>query len=137
MKNITQKHGYGCGVACVATILGCAYDTALGKFRNPGNARSKGYTCREIVAALSRGGRGYGYCYLKPAQKHRMKNIGTIVYVAKSKRWPAGHYLVKTEKGWMNPWINFPLIAPARSGFQSRLPGRAVYAIFPVMNPSS
>jgi hypothetical protein len=62
-----------------------------------------------------------------------LKVPGTIVYVEKSIKYPLGHYLVKTKQGvWMNPWKNFPSIAPAKSAFQKRLPGTPLYAIYPI-----
>lgn len=57
---------------------------------------------------------------------------GTIVFIAKSKKYPEGHYLLKTSKGWMNPWVNFPEITPARAGFQKRLPGKVVWVMHEV-----
>jgi len=58
---------------------------------------------------------------------------GAIVFVERSKKYPAGHYLIKTKKGWMNPWINFPNISSAKSGFQKVLPGKAQWIIYQKM----
>lgn len=41
-----------------------------------------------------------------------------------------GHYILRTKKGWMNPWINYPSISPARAGFQKRLPGEVQWILF-------
>ena len=58
---------------------------------------------------------------------------GTIVFIEKSKKYPAGHFLVKTaQSSWMNPWINFPLIKHPVSGFEKKLPGKPIYSIFPL-----
>ena len=56
---------------------------------------------------------------------------GVIVFIERSKKYPAGHYVIKTKKGWMNSWINFPNIFPAESGFQKDLPGKAQWIIYP------
>ena len=48
----------------------------------------------------------------------------------KSNAAPAGHYLLKTKKGWMNPWINYPQIKPAKAGFQQKIPGKIQWIIF-------
>ncbi|MBI5391734.1 hypothetical protein HZB00_01905 [Candidatus Woesearchaeota archaeon] len=59
----------------------------------------------------------------------------TIVFIRRSKDYPAGHYLAKTKTGWMDPWINFDLsslnLNYAQSGFRKRLPEKAIYAVFP------
>ena len=62
--------------------------------------------------------------------KNLLNRNGTIVFIERSKKYPAGHYLVKTEKGWMNSWINFPNISPTKSGFQKVLPGKAQWIIY-------
>jgi hypothetical protein len=59
-----------------------------------------------------------------------LKRTGTIVFSRFSQAYPQGHYLVRTKVGWMNPWINYPEIVPARSGITKKLPARATYAIF-------
>jgi hypothetical protein len=57
----------------------------------------------------------------------------TIVFIEKTHNYPAGHFLVRTNEGaWMNPWINFPLIVPVKSGFEINLPGKPLYAVFPI-----
>jgi hypothetical protein len=86
-----------------------------------------------VVEALGEAGRKYSHCYLKPDKAGFLKIPGTIVYVGRSDKYPLGHYLVRTSRGdWMNPWMNFPIIAPASSAFQKKLPGKPMYAIFPI-----
>lgn len=126
---MTQKHGAGCAVACVAYILNTTYDKALTLFKKPEQAISRGYFCREIVIALQKGKKDYSY------KKAISSNVPpySIVFIERSKKYPLGHYLLKTEDGsWMNPWINFPCIASAESGFQKRLPGKAQWIISPL-----
>ena len=122
IKKITQKHGMGCGVACVAAASGINYDDAIKLFSKPQNAWSKGYMCRDLVNALKKSKKNYRYKYLKNKRDPILKIPGTIVFTRFSKAYPHGHYLIKTSKGWMNPWINFPEITPAKSGITKRLP---------------
>lgn len=138
-KAIAQEDTYGCGLACVAFITGNNYKETKNKnFKNKKTARTFGYLCKDLVQALVRAGRQYGYKYLK-------RNIGlsnnTIVFIKRSKRYPAGHYLVKTTKGWMDPWINFNVkkidIRKAKAGFRAKLPGKPIYAIFPTSDLSN
>lgn len=130
---ITQEHLMGCGIACVAFVCGVSYAVARRRyFRGLGDADRRGYLCRHIVTALSAAGRRYNYRYLKQRMRYPP---GTTVFIRRSKRYPVGHYLVKTERGWMDPWLNFDsaacAIRKARSGFRRRLPGKAIYALCP------
>ncbi len=133
MKPITQEHSCGCSVACVASILGISYKRALKLFEKPGYAGARGYYCREIVMALKKGGKEYSYSYLKLGKKKLLEIPFSIIYVRKSKSYPLGHFLARDEKGrWMDPWINYPEVKPAKSGFRKKLPGKASWVIYPL-----
>lgn len=134
MNNITQKDGFGCGIACTASVLGLTYEKAKTLFPNSKQVKDFGFLCKDIVDALAKKGLSYEYRYIKPKIKRRIYKPGTIVFIARSKRFPAGHYLARDEKkGWMDPWINFPSdISKSKSGFRKRLPGKPIYAILPL-----
>jgi hypothetical protein len=129
---VAQEDVLGCGIACVAFVTGVSYGTAKGRYFYQRKARACGYLCRDLVRALSTVGRSYDYKYLKSSSG--LKD-GTIVFIKRSRQYPAGHYLLKTKRGWMDPWMNFdaeiPEIKKARAGFRRRLPGRPIYAVFP------
>ncbi len=131
MKAIVQDTPWGCAVACVASRLGISYKKALCLFR-PELEATKGYYCRDVCRALAKRGKKYCYCRCKPRMQKELNKLGTIVFIAKSKKYPEGHYLLKTRNGWMNPWINLPKITPARAGFQKKLPGNAAWLIYEV-----
>ncbi len=131
--SVTQKHGAGCAVACVAWILNVSYDQAVKFFSRPSQAIDRGFLCREIVSALNKCGHQYTYCKAIDSNKNLSGVPGAIVFIARSKKYPIGHFLVRTaENSWMNPWINFPCIASAESDFQKRLPGKAQWIIYPI-----
>lgn len=131
MKLIAQLNPYGCGVACVASILGVSYAEALRFFQRPRQAGTRGYYCREVVEALKKGGRNYSYNYLTKKKLFLLKTSRIVIFLRKSKKYPAGHYLTKGNNGkWMDPWINFPEM-PSKSGRRSRLPGKPNYIIYP------
>lgn len=131
MKIIVQNHSWGCGVACVAFAIGKTYKHALKNFSKPENAWQCGFMCKDLVEALHRAGLHYEYKYYREKYRSVLKKAGTIVFVGKSPKYPGGHYLIRASNGkWMNPWSNFPEIAPAQGKFQSRLPGRVVYVLF-------
>jgi hypothetical protein len=109
---MVSQNGYwmGCGVACVATLLECSFETALRLFEsNPevtwGNPINRGYRRREILAVLRAAGKLYR---LSTVRGKRPKGYPpkTIIY-CHGKQTRAGrelgHYLVRMEGGWMDP----------------------------------
>lgn len=133
-KSVTQKHALGCAVACVAYILNISYKKAHEFFKNPNYATTRGYYCREIVKALENAGLRYGYRYVKSSKRKLLSLDNIMVFIKRSKKYPGGHYLVYRNKKWMNPWINFPYINPAKSGFSEKLPGKVQWLIYPTYN---
>ena len=130
MKAVKQQHFSGCAVACVASITNTSYKTAIKSFEK-GNERAKfrGFYCKEIIAALRNHDLEYSFKYVGRKKRHNYQ-YGTIVILKKNKKYPVGHYLCFTGKGWMDSWINFPRLN-ARAGFRKRLPGKPIYAIVP------
>jgi hypothetical protein len=128
---ITQEHGMGCGVACVAYVLKITYQKALKLFSNPKAAWGEGYYCQDIIHALKRA--GVSYTFYPAIKLPKQIKSGVIVFIQPCKKYPEGHYLASTPQGhWMNSWINFPVIACAESGFQERLPSKVCWIIEPV-----
>jgi len=130
MKSITQEEPMGCGIACVAIVLNKSYQSTKKLFDNQKYASTRGYYCREIIKTLNKKREVYTFSKVNVKNKNLLKKEGIIVFIERSKKYPFGHYLTKTKKGWMNPWINFPNIAPAKSGFQKILPGKAQWIIY-------
>lgn len=129
-----QKHEFGCGAACVACVTHSSYCDVV---RDLGlqRARTHGFYCRELVESLHRRGYQYEYRHIKPALRRIVYEPGVIVFVRRSRRYPAGHYVVRTSRGWADPWINMPRnrrISAAEAGVRLRLPGLPQYALFPV-----
>lgn len=133
-ESITQEFDYGCGIACYAFALGITYKqavSALGKEQ----ANSTRFWVKDLTAALNKSGKNYESKHFKPYLHKRLCREGTIVLIRRSKTYPAGHYLIRYKKHWMDPWINLPddrNIKNAQSGFRKRLPGSPMYAIFPL-----
>ncbi len=136
-KIITQKHSMGCGVACVASLLNLSYDDALLLFKNPSHAWTRGFMCKELIDAIAKIYPNFKYSKIKNTNDPILKMLGTIVFTESSKAYPLGHYLLKTKNGWMNPWINYPIIAPAKGGIVRELPGQASYVIFSKNNSAN
>jgi len=131
MHEVAQKDNHGCGIACVSFILEKSYKNSKKLFDNPKSSKDYGFLCKDIVKALKKGGLDYEYKYIKPKIKKNIYKPKTIVFIKRSKKYPSGHYLVRTiNKKWMDPWINFPSnIKNAKSGPRKRLPGKLIYTI--------
>ncbi len=136
MKSITQKHAFGCGAACVAFATELPYQKVI-KLLGEKKATKQGFCCKELVQVLQKLGKKYEYKYIKPHILTHLDKPGTIVFMKRGKIYPAGHFVIKTEKGWMDPWINFcenQDISNAKSGFRKELPEKPIYAILPKQN---
>jgi len=132
MDAITQEDNFGCGAACVAFVTGKSYNDVV-VVLGENKAREKGFYCREIQAYLRHGGAEYEFCYAKPHKRYLAYKEGSIVFIKRSKRFPAGHYLVFSQGKWMDPWRNFCSnkdIREAYSGYRKRLPGVIQYILY-------
>jgi hypothetical protein len=132
-KPIVQKDAMGCGLACVAFVVGKSYKQIVG-IAGREKAKNRGFYCRELAAILNQFGHSYQYRYLKPLLKKIIYRDDVIVFIKRSKKYPFGHYLVCYQNLWMDPWINFPKekdVKEAEAGFRKRLPGKAIYALTP------
>ena len=129
MKPISQETIMGCAVACCASLSGLSYKKMQDYFDNGKlKEQTTGFYNKDIVSALNRVGiKAKGYSIKGWGNKKIM--IGTIVFIKRSKKYPKGHFLLKTKRGWMNPWMNYPNINPARAGFQKELPGKVDWVI--------
>ena len=133
MKAVAQENNFGCSVACVAAILNTSYQQTLKLFAyGKRRTESTGFYCKDIIEVLQKSNRFYEYRYISRGVRKKIYYSGTIVFVARSKQYPSGHFLVRTEDKWMDPWINFQTnrdVFAAKAGFRKRLPGRPIYAI--------
>lgn len=131
--SIAQKHRLGCGLACVAFLLNKDYQAIINpifKIR----AEKQGFYCKDLVKLLKKHGKNYTYKYIKKTLKKTIYKNNVIVYIKKSTKYPKGHFLVRSNKLWMDPWINFLYskdIKNAKSGFRIRLPGKPIFALIP------
>jgi hypothetical protein len=132
MKIVVQEDLMGCGIACVAYILGIGYQRAKKLFEHPEYAGTIGFYCKDIIDALRRGGVKYEFKKVNKKNMIEVQREGTIVFINKCERYPNGHYVAKSKRGWINSWANYPCIKPARGKIEKNLSGRAEWMIFPV-----
>jgi len=125
MKLVVQEDGFGCGVACVANILEVTYREALSLFSNGRRkATTEGFLCKDLVNVLG----DYEYRYIKPKLRNKIYQNKSIVFIARCKKYPGGHFLYRMNGIWADPWINFP-DENKKVGFRKRLPGKPIYLI--------
>lgn len=133
-KSITQEFDYGCGVACYAFALKITYAEAAMQ-SGQAQANSDRFWVKDFRETLNHAGLKYISKHVKPRIRNKIYKEGTIVLIRRSKLYPTGHYLIRHNGEWMDPWINLPYninIRQAESGFRKRLPGKPMYSILPV-----
>ena len=122
LDSITQEEPFGCAISCVAFRLNLSYSDAKGLFKHPEYSSRRGYYCDDIVEALDNGGcEGYTFAQVDDDNRKFLDVSGTIVLIRRNVKYPAGHWLIRSGDKWVNPWINFPCMKPAKSGFQKEL----------------
>jgi len=133
VRAIYQRHNFGCGAACLAFVLKIDYSQvvySLGEVK----AKERGFYCGDLVEFLLRFNRVYSSRYIKPRLKKQIYRDGVVVFIKRTRKYPAGHYLTYFNGRWMDSWINFQRnnnLGEARAGFRKKLPGIPIYALFP------
>lgn len=130
-QSITQEFEYGCGIACYAFALQISYQQATERLGSE-QAKSTRFWVKDLVIALNAAGLMYTSKHVKHTEKSPNYKEGTIILIRRSKRYLTGHYLIRHNNHWMDPWMNLPYdndIQNARSGYRKRLPGKAMYSI--------
>lgn len=122
---VRQRHEWGCGIACVASVLGISYNDAksrLESYEEDGELKdweSTGLEPDTMIKVLADAG-----IIVEERVGLRRWPSGTIVFL--SEEWgrykESGHYMVKTDEGWMDPWINGPDEKPRKADIRDRLP---------------
>jgi len=133
-KSITQEFDYGCGVACFAFVTNLTYKQAV-KALGRQQTIKHGWRPSDLTNALNDSGQKYKNKYVKKSDASQTYPAGTIVLIERSEDYKVGHYLVRHNGKWMDPWINMTqdsILAHAKSGFREELPGRPMYALIPI-----
>ena len=119
---VVQTEEWGCGVACVASFLGVSYNEArdlLRKYKDGKtvNAHPKGLELHHIALALQE----RGYRVIADWKESDRYPQGTIVCISGKHPYDGDHYILKTPKGWMDPWHNLDS-KPRRANFRRDFP---------------
>ncbi len=129
-RKVAQKDMFGCGIACLASVMNTAYKEVLGKQRN--KAMTTGFLCKDLIYLLEQRGFHYSYNYINTRMRKKIYEDGTIVFIKRSTKYPSGHYLCRVKNVWMDPWVNFTLsddLSNAKAGFRKKLPSKPIYVL--------
>jgi hypothetical protein len=124
MRLVAQKDEWGCGVACVASILRISYNTArklLVQVKGEDIEHApEGLLLHHLALALQM----RQFHVVADWDKPRRYKIGTIVLVGvEGGTVDQEHYMARAENCWMDPWINID--SPGgirRAGYRNDLP---------------
>lgn len=119
----------GCGIACAASLAGLSYREMRDLFTD-GEIKDKtvGFYNSDFVEALEKLGIKAVGCSAEEWENKILKP-GTIVFIKRSRMYPAGHFLLKTTLGWMDPWKTGTTIKNAKAGYRENLPGQIDWVI--------
>ncbi len=132
-KTVTQEFEYGCAIACIAFLLNLSYREAEALVGEE-QAGSNRFWVKDVNELLNSQGLRYARKHIKTASRDHLMKEGTIALIRRSKLHPSGHYLIRHNDYWMDPWINLSKdknINNAVSGYRKRLPGSVMYIIYP------
>ena len=110
---VSQQDEWGCGAACVASLLGVSYEEAKKRVEkikglsiNEGQDRpgpGPGLELHHIAIALYKSGVKVIADWYPDLAKIPM---GTIACFGDQEKYIDEHYMLMTPEGWMDPWFN-------------------------------
>lgn len=124
-----QKDRNGCGIACMANLLGKKYDWVKEDFENSFYTIEKGIKIFDIVKYLKKHNLDYLSKFFNQNKKYTLtskeadkfsKIEGSITLIIKNHKYPVGHYLLRIKKGWVDPWYDFPSIHKVKAGVRNK-----------------
>lgn len=135
-KYIHQHDLNGCGVACLANLLDQGYEETKTEFEKHFYKIDRGIKVFDLVKFLHFKGLSYSSKFFnhnkfnaKEADSFsRLPN--SITLIRKNEKYPVGHYLLRVENGWIDPWINYPSIDNVHADLRKELPGDPWYVLY-------
>lgn len=110
---VSQQDAWGCGAACVASLLGISYEDAKKRVEkikglsiNEGQDRpgpGPGLELHHIAIALYKSGVKVIADWYPDMSTIP---VGTIACIGNKTNYKDEHYILMTPEGWMDPWYN-------------------------------
>lgn len=141
MKLQHQKDLNGCGIASLSNLLQKPYDLVKKDFEKKFYTIERGVNIADMVRYLKTQGLNYKSKFFNQNKKYKYNKKeadkysttpNSITLIIKSKKYPVGHYLFRTKKGWIDPWIDYPGIDSVKAGIRKELPENAWYVVYPI-----
>jgi hypothetical protein len=138
MKKYQHQHDInGCGLACLANLLDKDYLILKKDFEKKFYSVKWGIAVSDMAKYLAT--RGHNYTVKFFSEKNYNARAAnkcsriehSITLIAKNKKYPLGHYLLRTKDGWIDPWYNVPCIDNVHAKLRKRLPNHPHYVIYP------
>ena len=133
-----QKDINGCGIACLANLLNTPYDKVKKDFEKKFYNIDRGINIADMVRYLKIHNLDYRSKFFNTnnynaseAGKYS-KITNSITLIVKSDKYPIGHYLLRTEEGWVDSWYNLPSIDNVHAGIRKKLPSNPWYVLCPI-----
>lgn len=105
---VVQLDEWGCGVACIASLLGISYEEAYWLARREKGESiggvQPGLELHHIAMILKQHEKGIHV--VADWQERETYPVGTILFVEGPEPYDGGHYILRVDKGWMDPWVN-------------------------------
>ena len=131
LRPVAQLDEWGCGVACVASILRMSYGRARALLEavkgTEIDARPYGLELHHLALAL----REHDFNVVADWDQPKRFMPGTIVCVGvDGGETEQEHYIVRTaDDRWMDPWINYPMKPHRKAGLRDDYPeGKEFFA---------
>jgi len=135
---VTQLDIWGCGIACVASLLAVPYAKAYWYLRDEKgesiDGGNPGLEPHHIALVLQK----HGVKVVADWQDTKRFSDGTIVCVEGPGPYDGSHYILQTPLGWMDPWVNMRNPnEPRRADYISAYPKGTRFSFALVLVPKS
>ena len=136
--NYQHQHDInGCGIATLANLFGLDYLTVKSEFEERFYSIKNGIKVTDVVKYLAFKGLKYKAKHvnlLKISASEAInlaKQNNSIVLIKRSEKYPIGHFFLRKDGFWIDPWYNLPSINNVHSGVRDSLPNLPMYVILP------
>jgi hypothetical protein len=113
------------------------YSQVLEKFERDFYQVTRGIKVFDLVKFINNTGLNYTNRFFNHNDYNKEEAVrfsmipNSITLIRKNEKYPVGHYLLRIEGGWVDPWVNYPSINIVHAGVVAELPGEPWYVAYP------